>query len=226
MARMRLLVLAAVAAGLVVPVSAAAQQPKLEMSASASPGTVVTVSTGPCETFSAVTSPGFQEPITLSPMPGDPGKLHGAGQVVTELGTYTATVQCDAKTLTATFSVRLHEVVWSLSPAEVEPGGTIYAEGRIYDSGGCAPKEPLTSPGFAAPLEFHGGNLGRISGSTKVITTPGTYEVAWQCANRPERSVKTFRILGTPPTTTPSPPGKPPIVKPKGAPQTGGGGTA
>ncbi|MET9228933.1 hypothetical protein [Lentzea sp. NPDC003310] len=112
---------------------------------------------------------------------------------------------------------------WYLLPAEVEPGGTLTAGGDMNT--GCTPAGPLTSPGFAEPLRFtRGGNFGRFSGDTRAITTPGTYEVVFQCANRPERSVKTFRILGTPPTTTPPPkPGPKPVVKPKGAPQTGGG---
>lgn len=222
----------ALSAAVVFAPLAVAQQdePTLRMLTPARNGAVVTASTGPCETFSTVTSPGFKEPIELVAVGGDPNNLHGTGWATTKAGTYTATVQCGAKTLTAQFVVLPLEINWALYPAEVEPGGTITAGGDM--NSGCRPESPLTSPGFAAPLTFtRGGNFGRFSGDTTVITTPGTYEVVWQCQDRAERSVKTFRILGTPPTTTPpagNPAPKPrpkPVVKPKGAPDTGGGGT-
>ncbi|MEU0881221.1 hypothetical protein ABZ345_21645 [Lentzea sp. NPDC005914] len=216
------------AAAVFTPLAAAQQEPTLKLPAKVSNGGVVTVMTGPCKTFSTVTSPGLKGPITLEPMPGDPDRLHGSGPAVAESGTYTASLQCDSKTLTTTFDVGALPIAWSLGPAEIEPGGTIYLQTNIYN-GGCFPKSPLTSPGFAAPMKVVGGNMGRITGDTTVITTPGTYEVVLQCSDRPESDVKTFRILGDPPTsTTPPPPGKPkpPIVKPKGAPDTGGGGTA
>jgi hypothetical protein len=213
------------------PLATAQQrEPKLEVTPGVSNGGIVNVRTGPCDTFSTVTSPGLKEPITLTLMPRDPGRLHGSGRAVAESGTYTATLQCGDKTLTEPFTVGPQEVVWSLSPVMIEPGGTITAKASIYNSGGCLPELPLTSPGFAAPLDVRDGDLGSLVGETTVITTPGTYEVVWQCQDQADRSVRTFRILGTPPTTTtPPPPGnpkpKPPIIKPKGAADTGGGGT-
>ncbi|RAS68970.1 hypothetical protein C8D87_1021048 [Lentzea atacamensis] len=218
------------AAVVFAPLAVAQQQePTLQVTATVKNRGLVRAETGPCATYSTVTSPGFKEPITLS---GDANRLSGNGWATIEAGSYTATVQCDGKTLTAQFTVLPLEIHWQLHPAEVEPGGTITAEQNM--STGCYATGPLTSPGFAAPLKFtRGGNFGRLSGDTTVITTPGTYEVVFQCAERPERSVKTFRILGTPPTsapTTPPPAGNPapkpkpkPIVKPKGAPETGGG---
>ncbi|MCR3746207.1 hypothetical protein [Lentzea californiensis] len=215
------------------------EEPALVMDGTVANGRTVSALAGPCKTYSDVTSPGLVAPITLSPSSSDPAKGHGFGQVTTKEGTYTASVQCDGKTLTAQFTVLPLVIHWYLLPAEVEPGGTITAGGDMGT--GCRASGPLESPGFAEPLRFtRGGNFGRFSGDTKAITTPGTYEVVYQCENRPERSVKTFRILGTPPTTTTPPPAtttpnpqapkpkpKPkPVVKPKGAPETGGGGTA
>jgi hypothetical protein len=198
--------------------------------ATVSNGMLIWAKTGPCKTFSTVTSSGLREPITLFEEGGEPNTLKGYAAATTEPGTYTATVQCGGRTLATRFTVLPLEIKWYLVPAEVEPGGKISAGGDVYT--GCFSPGPLESPGFAAPLRFtRGGNMGRFAGDTTVITTPGVYEVAFQCFNRPERSVKTFRILGTPPTTTTPPqPGtpkpKPPIVKPRGAPNTGGGGTA
>ncbi|MEU0881222.1 hypothetical protein ABZ345_21650 [Lentzea sp. NPDC005914] len=204
------------------------QQPKLEMPATVISGESIRATTGPCETFSAVTSPGFREPIMLSPLGDGSNRLEGFGSATTKAGTYTATVQCDSKTLTAQFTVDALDFNWGLDPAEVEPGGTISIFGSIYSGGGCYGTSQLTSPGFAVPPTLQGGNMGHVSGYTTVVTTPGTYEAIWRCSNRPEGSVRTFRVLGTPPTTTPPASGKPkpPIVKPKGAPDTGGGGTA
>ncbi|MET9628940.1 hypothetical protein ABZX92_15890 [Lentzea sp. NPDC006480] len=220
------------AAATFTPLAAAQQQPTLQLPATVKAHGGLSVETGPCETFSTVTSPGLKEPITLSPIPGEPNKLRGFGEAVRKTGTYTAIVQCGNKTLTAQFTVEL-KIGWWFGPLEVEPGGKIYANGDM--TSGCRAVSPLTSPGFAAPLELaSAGMWGGYRGETTVTTIPGTYEVVWQCNDGPERDVKTFRVLGDPPvpptTTTQPPPGKPqpkpPIVKPKGAPQTGGGGTA
>ncbi|MCX2950648.1 hypothetical protein [Lentzea sp. NEAU-D7] len=213
------------------PPATAQQEPALKMEETVANGRTITALAGPCKTYSEVTSPGLDGPIVLSPSSEDPTKGYGVGRVTTEAGTYTASVQCDGRTLSARFTVLPLVIQWYLYPEEVEPGGTITAGGDMHT--GCRASGPLESPGFAEPLRFtRGGNFGRFSGDTKAITTPGTYEVVFQCADRPERSVKTFRILGTPPTTTTppsttSPKPKPkPVVKPKGAPETGGGGTA
>lgn len=212
------------------------EEPALVMDGTVANGKNINALAGPCKTYSEVTSPGLAAPIALNPS-SDPAKAYGSGQVTIKEGTYTASVQCDGKTLTAKFTVLPLVINWYLYPAEVEPGGTITAGGDMNT--GCHAPGPLESAGFAEPLRFtRGGNFGRFSGDTKAATTPGTYEVVFQCSNRPERSVKTFRILGTPPTTTTPPatttppnpqapkPKPKPVVKPKGAPETGAGGTA
>ncbi|MDX8051930.1 hypothetical protein SK571_21265 [Lentzea sp. BCCO 10_0798] len=202
------------------------QEPTLKMEGTVANGRTITALAGPCKTYSGVTSPGLDGPIVLSPSSEDPAKGYGVGRVTAKEGTYTASVQCDGKTLTTQFTVLPLVINWYLHPQEVEPGGTITAGGDMHT--GCRASGPLESAGFAEPLRFtRGGNFGRFSGETKAITTPGTYEVVFQCAERPERGVKKFRILGTPPTTTTPPKLKPkPVVKPKGAPETGGGSTA
>ncbi|SDJ77489.1 hypothetical protein SAMN04488074_103192 [Lentzea albidocapillata subsp. violacea] len=213
------------------PLATAQQEgPALVMEPTVVSGRTISALVGPCKAYSEVTSPGLNAPIVLSPSSSDPTKGYGFGRV-NRAGTYTASVQCDGMTLTAQFTVLRPVINWYLYPTEVEPGGTITAGGDVHT--GCQGWGPLESPGFAEPLRFtRGGNFGRFSGDTKVITTPGTYEVVFQCTDRPERSVKTFRILGTPPTTTTPPnpqapkPKPKPVVKPKGAPETGGGGTA
>lgn len=129
---------------------------------------------------------------------------------------------------------------WFLHPTEVEPGGQIYAETKAA-MGGCGPATPVTSPGFAAPLQWTiGGNWGKAAGYGKAGKTPGKYTATFTCSDGTKTS-RAFTIIGTPPTTKPPTSSKPPTttkppksttakpktpqvaVKPAGAPQTGGG---
>ncbi|MFE5501508.1 hypothetical protein ACFQ73_03020 [Amycolatopsis japonica] len=133
------------------------------------------------------------------------------------------------------------DVSWFLAPTEVEPGGQIYAETKAA-MGGCGPATPVTSPGFAAPLQWTiGGNWGKAAGYGKVGKTPGKYVATFTCSDGTKTS-RTFTVIGTPPTTKPPTTTKPPkptkttsakpkpkpqvAVKPVGAPQTGGGAFA
>ncbi|MER6669728.1 hypothetical protein ABT256_34575 [Amycolatopsis japonica] len=128
------------------------------------------------------------------------------------------------------------DVSWFLAPTEVEPGGQIYAETKAA-MGGCGPATPVTSPGFAAPLQWTiGGNWGKAAGYGKVGKTPGKYVATFTCSDGTKTS-RAFIIIGTPPPTTkppkptpkptPKPKPKPQVtVKPAGAPQTGGGAYA
>jgi hypothetical protein len=140
------------------------------------------------------------------------------------------------------------EVSWGLTQ-QVEPGGRVDAETHAALSG-CTPATPVTSKGFAAPLQWtEGGNFGRVGGHTTAIRTPGKYAASFTCSDG-RKATGSFTILGTPPPTTsttstkpkppttkppttkPAPtttskapkPGKPQVaVKPAGAPQTGDG---
>lgn len=140
------------------------------------------------------------------------------------------------------------DIQWSLGPAEVEPGGQLYAE-TLAGLSGCNPATPLTSPGFVAPITWEiGGNWGKHAGYTTAVKKPGKYTATFTCYNGGPKLSKTFTVLGTPdptptptkpkptstPTSKPKPapakpakPTKPQVpVKPVGAPETGGGGTA
>jgi hypothetical protein len=140
-----------------------------------------------------------------------------------------------AATLTVAVPANAAEVVWGLTQ-EVEPGGTVHAETPAA-SGGCNPSSPVTSKGFAAPLEWtEGGNFGKHRGQTTAIETPGKYTATFTCSDG-RKGTETFTILGTPPpSSTAKPPAtrsstpkptksvKPQVaVKPAGAPQTGDG---
>lgn len=117
----------------------------------------------------------------------------------------------------------------SLSPNQLQPGGTIVITlisdfPLDFKCGGRA-----TSPGFVAPIEIGFFSHTRLRGEGRVIQKPGTYTIRIPC-DPGNFLTGFFTIVGSPstrPPTNPSPTNPPPtVVKPKGAPQTGGGGTA
>lgn len=218
----------------VLPATALAQDGLTVAPASVRAAGVVGVDLLGCGAPEAVaTSQGFPAPLRL--VPNGTARLTGSTHVVATAGTYTVTAECNGRTYTASFTVEEpRPLQWYLHPAEVEPGGMVTGGGDMHT--GCNGAE-ITSPGFAAPLKFtRGGNFGRFSGDTTVITTPGTYTATFHCQGGTRTDTRTFTIKGTPPTTPPTttppaagpaPKPKPkPVVKPKGAPETGGGGTA
>jgi hypothetical protein len=114
-------------------------------------------------------------------------------------------------------------------PSKVAPGGEITVELKSEDplSPGC---DEATSDGFVAPIKLEMTSHTVHSGSGKVITRPGVYQVVVSC-QAVGSLTQTFTITGGPTTTSPPPPtttGKPTParVTPVGAPDTGGGGTA
>ena len=172
-----------------------------------------------------VTSPGLVATITFG----------GQGRVVDTPGDYVATMRCGAVTLTATFMVRpVGYAQVNLYPTEVEPGGELRVSyhgniGGPTDPGPypCSPRGPVTSPGFAADIQWTaGGNGGKQYGWGNAGQVPGTYTATHACGDGRTATI-TFRILGTPPPPVPPTQQKPQVpVRPKGAPQTGGGGPA
>jgi len=142
---------------------------------------------GGCDSYSAVTSPGFAGPVELVAVGDDRENLWGNGPASGVPGTYTATATCDGKTLTTQFTVLDYAPPsWGLGPREVAPGGEISGgSDTIYGCPG-GPEGPATSPGFAEPLQWtRGGNFGRFSGTTTVVTTPGTYTATLKCKGTP-----------------------------------------
>jgi hypothetical protein len=231
--RRTIAVLAALGLLAVLPVTAQAQDDiKLVISPSAPlTNSAVWVSLDGCQTPTAATSPGFHRPAKLEPTAE--GGLRGVTHAVEQSGEYTATAECGGKSYSAQFTVvdQPPPSGWSFGPDEVEPGGTVTASISKFV---CIP-QPATSPGFTEPLGVSIVPPSLFQGSTKVIMTPGTYTATFRCSGNPTPLLRQFTIKAPPTTTTPpattTPPGakpkpKPPIVKPKGAPQTGGGGTA
>ncbi|HUQ55981.1 hypothetical protein [Lentzea sp.] len=162
------------------------------------------------------TSPGF-----VAPLPA--GDLHGI--VVAVPGRYTATLKCkgSSKTGTAGFEVVEQGDTFFLPMTEVEAGGDISVIRTKQSNCG----QVATSPGFTAPIELVYESRNTRIGNGEVVDRPGTYQAEMVCGGRPVH--QQFVVRAKAPTSTSAtekPRVKAPVVKPKGAPQTGGGGTA
>jgi hypothetical protein len=111
------------------------------------------------------------------------------------------------------------EVTWGMT-TEVQPGGQIYAQVYSGMGNGCTSTGPVTSTGFAAPLNWsEGGNWGKHAGYTTAIKRPGKYTASFPCTDG-RTATQAFTILGTPPPTTPTKPKPPTTSKPQPKPPT------
>lgn len=155
-----------------------------------------------------------------------PSTMRATAQASWVPGTYTIEMTCDGAKVSRPFKVvQTEELTFFLDKDRVEAGGEVTVMKKA-DSG-CG--DAANSPGFVSRIELKQQADGSWSGTAKAVDTPGTYRVAMLCFG-----THTFQELTVVPRTTTSPapttPEKPkakaPIVRPKGAPQTGGGGTA
>jgi hypothetical protein len=151
-----------------------------------------------------VTSPGFAAPIALG----------AHGKAVDKVGRYTATLKCKDRVLTTSFEV-IKSARLDVQPKQVQPGGKV--DVKVW----CAPASSVThvtSPGFVKDV-----TIGYLEGSPeggfgdgKAVAKPGTYTATVDCAGGKVTTTFTVVKPGVPQ------PGQV-TVKPKGAPQTGGG---
>jgi hypothetical protein len=182
------------------------------------PGGEITVTAdGMCSAIDGVTSPGFAARIGLQ---DSGGTWTARGRVITTPGTYTARLDCvwHREAGYATFTIlppRLR--AFTVSPTEVRPGGELTA--RIPAENDCT-GTTVGSTGFVAPLELRPQGA-ELVGTAKAIATPGAYQATMQC--RDGLFAVGFTVLGDPPADQPP---RQPVKKPKGAPETGGGGTS
>jgi hypothetical protein len=172
----------------------------------------------------SITSPGFAGRVDLAAL---------SGTFVTASGTYTATLKCRHTTEAGTHSFTIVKPKAPrtdpfLDKAEYAPGETIRI--ALEDGRKCgfeASSEGFTAP---APLTISGGTTEhpRLVGEAKAVNAPGSYQATIRCINEPVVNQFTVKAQPTTPPLpgNPAPKPKPPIVKPKGAPETGGGGTA
>ncbi|WP_394615520.1 hypothetical protein JNUCC0626_38150 [Lentzea sp. JNUCC 0626] len=145
-------------------------------------------------------------------------------------GDYTAELTCKGKTVSKAFKVLAPRDKFTLDKTEVEAGGDISVmKTKQSDCG-----EVATSTGFAAPIQLQYDSQNLRIGNGKVVETAGTYQAEMTCGGK-QVQVQ-FVVTAKAPTNAPKAPvaekvvqkpqAKAPIVKPKGAPQTGGGSTA
>ncbi|MGW6931086.1 hypothetical protein ACWGE0_13550 [Lentzea sp. NPDC054927] len=191
------------------------------------PGDNVTLSydvTAKCE--GKATSKGFINLYSSDFLVGGPNTMVAEASASFVPGSYTAEMTCKGEKVTRAFKVLAPRDTFSLDKSQVEAGGEVtVTKKQDSDCGDAA-----NSPGFVSRIELKKQADGTWSGTAKAIDTPGTYQVAMLCSGA--HRFKDFTIVPKTPTTQPptstteKPKAKAPIVKPKGAPQTGGGGTA
>jgi hypothetical protein len=197
-----------------------------------------------------VTAPGasFKIWIKDGTCPGGPVSITSTGFATVDLpslsgtfvkqeGSHTATLKCKDTTKVGEIEYTLSEPAPPntdpfLDKAEYAPGEKI----RIHLVHGYKCNGPATSPGFAAPAELTQvrapDGSPSLVGETTAGSTPGAHQATIKCLTRSITNQFTVKAppanppTNTNPPTTTKPGAKPPVVKPKGAPQTGGGGTA
>ncbi|MEV4319351.1 hypothetical protein [Actinocrispum sp. NPDC049592] len=160
----------------------------------------------------AVDSAGFAQSVPLG----------ASAKVVDKPGKYVATMKCKDGTVTASFEVvGAEQGRISVQPSEVAPGGKLTVTVWCLAGPGDTKARSL---GFAAdiPVNFEGNN-GKGVGAGTAAAKPGKYSVIFACKG--QKIATTFTITKPPPTNPNHPTPQPPqvSVKPKGAPQTGGG---
>jgi hypothetical protein len=144
------------------------------------------------------------------------------------IGLFAATTLVSGSAASAQSNLTAQDYYISLSPIEVQAGGTIQVEiaSRYPLDGSCGGQ--ASSPGFVAPIPLDFASHTRHIGEGQVITKPGRYQATVPCTSG-NSLTSFFEIVGGPSTSPPiNPPTNPPTpyVKPVGPPETGGGGTS
>lgn len=219
----------AAAALTLTPMAAAQNTSTWELDGASVPagGTVVVFTDRTARCDGEVTSPGLRAPIKFKYEAQS--VWVGYGLAVDTPGTYDASATCGGRTTTHKLTIKPRQagddlLQWGFDKAEAEAGGTITV--RMNRTTTCVEATAVTSPGFVAPIEFNRfDDADTVSGQGKVIDTPGTYQATMNCGGQPV--TRTFTIKAKAPSAPkPEQKPKPQVVKPKGAPQTGGGATA
>ncbi|WP_156213834.1 hypothetical protein [Lentzea aerocolonigenes] len=163
-----------------------------------------------CPDGGMIYSDGFREKKLLNTVHGVAGD---------KPGNYFATLYCS--TAGTIYNSASFEIVpltandrFTLDKAEYAPGEQIKATAPA--SALCIGN--LSSTGFVAPIKLARESDQLFSGTGKTIEAPGDYVASMTCNNM--TVTQNFKV------TAQKPKAKAPVVKPKGAPQTGGGGTA
>jgi hypothetical protein len=158
-----------------------------------------------------------------------PNTMRATAQASWVPGNYVAEMVCGGEKVVRPFQVVQNEdLTFFLDKQEVEAGGEV----TVMKKSGSGCGDAANSPGFVSRIELKQRPDGMWTGTAKVVDKPGTYQVAMLCYGAhtfqnltvlPKAAEPTTPVTGKPISKAVA---KAPIVKPKGAPQTGGGGTA
>lgn len=162
-------------------------------------------------------SEGFKNGVSTEFKRDENGVMHATAVAADKPGTYHVYLKCGG-VISETFTIVgvTARDTFFLPFTEVEAGGDVsVAKTKQSDCGQIA-----TSPGFTAPIELKYETPNTFTGNGKAVDKPGTYQVEMICGG--EAVHQELVVKAKAPAAKP----KQPIVKPKGAPQTGGGATA
>ncbi len=218
--------LAVLAATLAVTPTAGAQEvtPQFSLGSDASflKGSefTVTITEGTCPGGPvSITSPGFVAPVDLTTL---------RGRLINSAGAYSAKLKCKDTTNEGAIPFYITDPdgnrVEFLDKDVYAPGETIKIDGRGLPS--ACRGFLADSEGFVAQVSLSRNANNIPYGEGKAIDTPGDYQAWVHCGIVGDRFDRFTIKVPTSPPPAGNPKPKPPIVKPKGAPQTGGGGTA
>jgi hypothetical protein len=137
-------------------------------------------------------------------------------------------MQCGNDMVNTVFFIQQPRSRWSVSvqPKDVQPGAPVKVQ-LVCAVGAVSTQLKVTSPGFVEDVSAWISYEGVGSAEGKAVSKPGHYTAAFECQGK--RLTTTFTVLGGPsgtptPSTQPTQPAPPQVVvKPKAAPETGGG---
>lgn len=185
------------------------------------PGETVTIMfeiSDPCEGKAGST--GFVNHVAGEFEMDPPNIMRARATAIAIAGEYRVSLKCSGKYVSKTFRIVPAPSTFRLDKTEVEAGGDISV---LVDKVGSNCTGPATSLGFAAPIELKYDSPGQLIGNGKAVGRAGTYEAEMNCGGTPVR--QQFRVVEKAEAPVALKP-RASIVKPKGAPQTGGGGTS
>lgn len=167
------------------------------------------------------TSQGFKSGASTEFKRDENGVMNATAVAADRTGTYHVYMKCRGGMISETFKIVgvAARDTFFLPFTEVEAGGEVSVhKTKQSDCGQVA-----TSPGFTAPIELKYESVNLLIGNGTAVDKPGTYQVEMICGGKPVHQQLVVKAK-TPGLEKPK--AKAPIVKPKGAPQTGGGATA
>lgn len=151
--------------------------------------------------------------------PDGPDVMSANARALAIVGEYQVSLRCNGEDVVRKFKVVPPTRTFLLDQPYFTPGEQISV--HVPQIGSSCKHLEATSPGIVAPIKDFRYELPDYhSGTGKVVDQPGTYQMTMICDGKPAH--QQFHVIEKPEERKAAP--KKPVMKPKGAPQTGGGG--